>query len=198
MSNIDKTIEALFVSKVRIKALKYFFYNPKKSIHLRGAVREFAEEINAVRRELTRLEEVKIIVSENKGNRKYYKLNFEHEFLDELMSIFHKSTGLGYEILRNAKKLGNIEYALLTPVFTRSVFFGSQPIDLLVIGDVDLSLLSEIIREEEFKLNREIHYMVLKSSEFLMRKRRRDQNLIDILFQDFVLLIGKKSDLIKF
>ena len=44
-------------------------------IHLRGAVREFNEEINAVRRELNRLEEAKILLTEKRGNRKYFVLN---------------------------------------------------------------------------------------------------------------------------
>ncbi|MCS7317165.1 MAG: hypothetical protein NZZ41_02430 [Candidatus Dojkabacteria bacterium] len=197
MNHIDKTIEAIFVSKVRIKALKYFLYNPKKSIHLREAVREFEEEITSVRRELSRLEEAKLLLSQVKENKKYYRLNMEHEFIDELIGIVHKSYGLGYAVISQSRKLGNIEFALLTSAFTKGQFFGPQVIDLLVVGDIDLDLLSEIVKEEEYKINREIHYMVMKSSEFVMRKRRRDQNLLDIIFQDLVLLIGKKADLIK-
>lgn len=197
MSVVIKTLEGLFVSKVRIKALRYFFINPKKSIHLRGAVRDFEEEINAVRRELSRLESVKLIISENKGNRKYYKLNLEHPFCDELISMFHKSSGIGLEIISNEKKLGDIEFALLTPAFTRGTYYGNQPIDLLVVGNVDLSLLSDFVKKEEYNLNREIHYMVMKSSDFQIRKRRRDQNLIDILLQDSVMLIGSHTEMVK-
>jgi hypothetical protein len=40
--------------------------------------------------------------------------------------------------------------------------------------------------------------MVLKSSEFQLRKRRRDQLLMDLLMQDNVLLIGNRDELVKF
>jgi DNA-binding transcriptional ArsR family regulator len=198
MSVTDNTLENLFISKVRIKALRYFLSNPDTEIHLRGAVREFKEEINAVRRELTRMEEAKIIKSVAKGNRKYFELSKEHPFISELIGIFHKSYGLGAEIIENTKKLGNVEYAFLTASYTRGIFLNMQIIDMVIVGDIDLKVLEELVDKAQTKLNKEIHYMVLKSSEFQLRKRRRDQLLMDLLMQDNVLLIGNRDELVKF
>ncbi len=198
MSVTENTLENLFISKVRIKALRYFLMNPETEIHLRGAVREFKEEINAVRRELTRLEEAKVISSTNKGNRKYFELNGDHPFVTELIAVFHKSFGLGSEILENHKKIGNIEFALLTPSYTRGIFLNMQIIDMVIVGDIDLKVLEDIVNKCQTKLNKEIHYMVLKSSEFQLRKRRRDQLMLDLLMQDNVLLIGNRDSLVKF
>jgi len=196
-SMLTKTLTNLFVSEVRIKVLSFFMLNPKKSIHLRGMVRHTNEEVNAVRRELIRLEECKLVSCEGKSNRKYYTLNQDHPFFEELISIFHKSFGLGLKIISNAEKLGKINYALLTPVFTKGMSqLGNTKIDMLIIGEVDLNLLGEVVHEEEHKLNREILYMVLKPGEFDIRKRRRDQTLFDIFSQDFVILIGNKSALL--
>jgi hypothetical protein len=197
MSLTVKTLEHLFISKVRIKALQYFLMNPEKSIHLRGAVREFKEEINAVRRELTRLEATKLIKVEAKGYRKYFELNGEHPLVSELICIFHKSYGLGGEILNNSKKLGDIEFAFLTPSYTKGIFMGIQIIDMVVVGSVDLRLLDEIVTKTQYETNKEIHYMVLKPSEFLLRKRRKDQLITDLLMQDIVLLIGNPDELPK-
>jgi hypothetical protein len=197
MSNCQKTLENLFISKVRVKALRYFMLNPEKSIHLRGAVREFSEEVNAVRRELARLEEVKIVNAEAKGNRKYFSLNSEHPFIAELISIFHKSFGVGGEILKNVKRLGQIDYAFLTPAFTKGNYYGTQIIDLIIIGEVDMQILAEIVKKEEQSIGKEIHYMILKPSDFNIRKRRRDQLIIDLMVQDNVMLIGNKEELIK-
>jgi len=52
MANLNDII----TSKVRIKILELFFSNLKELYHVRGIVREISEEINAVRRELTKLE----------------------------------------------------------------------------------------------------------------------------------------------
>ena len=46
----------LIVSKVRIKLLQTFLGNPKEIFYVRQLVRAVGEEINAVRRELARME----------------------------------------------------------------------------------------------------------------------------------------------
>lgn len=192
-----QTLESLFVSKVRIKVLNYFITNPDTSIHLRGAVREFEEEINAVRRELARLEESNFITSESKGNRKYFKLNVEHPFYSEIASMFHKSFGLGIEIVTNAAKIGEVEFAFFTPFFTKKIPSSGQVIDLVLVGNIDLSYLEEMVKNFQYKSGREVHYMVLKSAEFLIRKRRRDQFVNDLMTMDNTVLIGNAEDLVK-
>lgn len=196
-NNGYKSLEHLFISKVRIKTLKYFVMNPNASIHLRGAVREFEEEINAVRRELNRLEETKLIICESKGNRKYFKANVEHAFFTDISSMFHKVYGLGGEIITSNKKLGEISFAFLTPIFTKDVPTSSQAIDLVLIGDIDLNAIDDLISKLQAEKGREIHYMVLKNNEFALRKRRKDQMIIDLLCQDNTLLIGNYEELVK-
>jgi len=180
-----------------VKALEYFFLNPTFPIHLRGAVREFKEEINAVRRELLRLEQSNLVEVESKGNKKYFKLNLTHPFVYELMGIVHKSFGLGGELVENAKKLGNVDFAVLTPAYTRGVYYGNQVIDLAIVGTVDLKVLEDIVKKYEHKLGREIHYTVLRPSEFQVRRRRKDEFIINLMIQDIVMLIGKYEDFIR-
>lgn len=191
-----RSLEHLFISKVRIKALAYFTLKHDHQIHLRGAVRELDEEINAVRRELTRLEEMKIINGESKGNRKYFSLNKSHPFTDELIAIFHKTFGLGGDILNNIKNLGEINFAFLTPSFTKNQHFGSNIVDFVVIGKVDMKFLEELIKKAENEIDREIHYTVFTLQEFQVRKRRNDQFIFDLMVQDLVMLIGTKEEFI--
>jgi DNA-binding transcriptional ArsR family regulator len=192
-----RSLEHLFISKVRIKALEYFLLNPNESIHLRGAVRELNEEINAVRRELTRLEEMKIIDAEAKGNRKYFTLNKSHPFRSELMAMMHKTYGLGGEIVANAKKLGEVDFAFLTPAYTKHVFFGNHIVDMVIVGKVEMSALEQLVKKMEIELEREIHYTVFTNQEFQIRKRRKDQFILDLLFQDLVMILGTKEELIQ-
>lgn len=193
----EKSLEMFFVSKVRIKALRYFMMNPTTPIHLRGAVREFKEEINAVRRELFRLEETGLIRMDAQANRKYFKLNTDHPFLSELMSMFHKTYDFGGEIIANAKKLGSIEFAILTESYTKGIFIGDQVLDFAIVGTVDMTLLNEIIKKYEDKSGREIHYTVLKPSEYQIRKRRKDDFIMNILVQDIVMLVGDRDEFVR-
>lgn len=198
MANAIKTLDYLFVSKVRIKCLKYFFFNPDVPIHLRAAVRELDEEINAVRRELSRLEESSILRVENRGNRKYFSLNYSHPFFDELLSIFHKSFGLGGSLVRNAKKIGEIDYAILTSSYTRGIRMGIHDVDLVVVGQVELEHLSDYIQKAEKQLGREINYTVLKRSEFELRKKRRDSFVMELLNTSKIVLIGSEEELMNY
>jgi DNA-binding transcriptional ArsR family regulator len=191
--NPKKNLEQLFISKVRIKALKYFLSKPNEAIHLRAAVRELDEEINAVRRELSRLEGIKFLLSERKGNRKYFKMNLDFVFLDELQAIIFKTFGLGGEIIKNSNKLGEVSFAAIT----RSFLNGENPegLDLIVVGDnLDMQLLDTLVTAEEKGLSRHINYTVLSSRDFELHKRRRDNFIIQILSQDRIMLIGRSQD----
>jgi hypothetical protein len=196
MSNPKKYLDQLFISKVRIKAIKYFFTNTDKPIHLRGAVRELNEEINAVRRELSRMEAIKLLSGEKRGNRKYFTLNPDFVFFDELMGLVYKTFGLGGEILNAEKKLGDIQYALLTQKFVYKKPYGANNVDLVVIGDVDLQVLDQIVTQEEQKTKSQIHYTVLSKSDFDTRRRRKDAFAAEIVNQQGLLLKGNKLEFV--
>jgi len=196
MYNLIKGLHGLLISKVRIKAIKYFLFNPDVPIHLRGAVRDFKEEINAVRREMGRLEEIGFLTSESRGNRKYFLLNTNHPYLPELMGIFHKTFGLGGAILQNQEKLGDIQFVILAGSFTNFLKSSSHNVDMIVIGTVNVDELNTIVEEAEKKIGRQINYTVMKPSEYILRKKRRDTFIVEMLMGNKILLIGNNEDLI--
>jgi len=196
MVNGKKAMEQLFVSKVRIKLLHYFFTHPDTPIHLRGAVRELKEEINAVRRELNRMEEIQLVRSDQRGNRKYYLLQKDATFSEELRGIVFKSFGLGGEILKNQKKIGIIQFAILTSSYVTGIMMGNNKVDLILIGDINLTELNNIIEEFEKKELREVNYTIMKATEFELRKKRRDPFVTELLIGSKLLLIGSQDELV--
>lgn len=194
--NLKRSLEFLFVSKVRIKILWLFFSHPDVPYHIRGVVREIDEEINAVRRELLRLEEIKLLLSERKGNRLYFTIQSNFVFYPELLNIIHKSYGLGREIIKSRKKLGKIEYAFLTRAFTKGIRTTMQEVDLVIIGDVDMNGLQAAVQRAERETGREVNYTVMKGSEFTLRKKRKDAFLVSILAGSKVMLIGDEDELV--
>lgn len=196
MVNPKKYLDHLFISKVRVKALRHFFAHPAEAIHLRGAVREFNEEINAVRRELTRMAEIKLLLVETKGNKKYFRLNPEFVCYEELAGMMHKSFGLGGEILTSLKKLGAIDFAFLTQQYTRAKAFGNHQVDLVVIGDVDLKILDTIVSGVERQTKRPIHYSVLTRADFELRRKRKDAFVQELMLQKRLMLVGDEVEFI--
>ncbi len=190
-------MEFLFVSRVRIKLLQYFFSNPEVPIHLRAAVREIKEEINAVRRELVRMEEFKLLTIDVRGNRKYYALNPGGPFLDELRGIVLKTFGLGGDIIRNLNKLGEVHFAILTGSYTSSTnAHMTHPLDLVLIGNVDLPELTSIVAEHEKRSEKEVNYTVFSLADFNLRKRRKDAFVGELLLAPKVMLVGTQEQLL--
>lgn len=191
------SLSDIITSKVRIKILELFFSNLKELYHVRGIVRETDEEINAVRRELTKLEKDGILRKEPRGNRVYYFVRPEHHFFGDLISMVAKTTGLGKAMIENRNKIGKASFVMFSGKFARFRDRRREDdVDILVVGDVVLPELASIIRVEESKRGREINYTVMGRDEFEFRKKRRDPFLLGILSGSRVMIIGDEEDLV--
>ena len=62
-------IDALFGSKTRVKLLHLFLNNPGQPFYVREITRKIDEQINSVRRELSNMLEVGIIIQPNFINK---------------------------------------------------------------------------------------------------------------------------------
>ncbi len=194
--NTKKALDKIFVSRVRIKLLHYFFMHPSEPLHLRGAVREIKEEINAVRRELIRMEEVKMVRADVHGNRKYYFLSQDAPFYDELRGMVYKTFGLGGDFVRNLPKMGSIHLAILGGNYLTGRKSTDHPVDLLVVGEVNVDELTKLVSEFEQKNNIEINYAVLSENDFELRRKRKDQFLYQVLVSPKLILVGNQDMLV--
>lgn len=187
----------IITSKVRIKILELFFSNLGEMYHVRGIVREIKEEINAVRRELARLESAGILKNEKRGNRLYYWVRKDYPFFGDLVSMVAKTKGLGAEIVVNRKKLGGISFIMFSGKFARGKARKKEDdVDILVVGEIVLPELTNLIRAEESKRGKEINYTVMSKDELEFRKKRRDPFLLGILSGSRVMIIGDEEDLV--
>lgn len=186
----------LFISKVRVKILELFLGDPGQVFHVREIVRRVDEEINAVRRELARLEKTGLLSSEWRANRRLYTAKKDFIFYFELLSMINKSVGLGGSILKNKGKLGKVRYAMLSGSFVRGKPYTPSDVDLFVVGTIVLPELGAIVREEEARRSREINFTPMTEEEFAFRKSRRDPFVMDILSKPRVMLIGDEEEMV--
>lgn len=187
----------IITSKVRIKILQLFFANTKEIYHVRGVVREIKEEINAVRRELSKMEKDGLVQKEPRGNRVYYNVREDHPFYEDLISMVGKTTGLGAQLIENRNKLGRISILMFSGKFIRHKDRKKDDdVDILIVGEVNLPELATIIRAEESKRGREINYTVMSREELEFRKKRRDPFLQGIMLGSRLMIIGSEEDLV--
>lgn len=187
----------LLISKVRVKILELFLGSPDQNYHVREIVRRVSEEINAVRRELARLEKTGLLASEWRANRRHYSTKKDFIFYFELLSMINKSVGLGGAILKNRAKLGKIRYAMLSGAFVRGRPYTPNDVDLFIVGSIVLPELGAIVREEEARRNREINFTPMSDEEFSFRKNRRDPFVMSILAKPRVMLIGDEEEMVR-
>ena len=186
-------LQDLMVSKVRVKLLQTLLSQPKEMFYIRQLVRLLKEEINAVRRELQRMERLGMVKKENRGNRIYYWFNKDYPLYQDLISLVSKTVGLGGEIVKRKGKLGNVKFALLSGKMARGLKTREDEVDLLVVGEIDMQKLSSIVKETEKETGREVNYSVMTREEFNFRKKRRDPFLLGILSSSKVMLIGDEE-----
>ena len=184
----------LIVSKVRVKMLELFFTEPEEMYYVREITRLIKEEINAVRRELERMQDCGLLKSEQRGNRLYYFLNKKFLYYQELQTIIVKSTGLGKKIRRYRRKLGSLSYVMFSGKFVNKDKVGKDDLDILVVGDVVLLELEALIKAEEKKIGREINYAVLENEEFEFRKTRRDPFIMEAMYGVRVMVLGDELE----
>lgn len=186
-------LEELFISKVRVAIIRLFLTKPRSQFHVREISRRVGAEINAVRRELSRLEKIRFLKKTPRGNRLCYSVRPDFVLLDELLGMVVKDTGIGREVLDRKDELGKINFALLSKAFVKGRVSKPSEVDLLLVGKIDLSKLERIINRQQERLGREINYTALTPEEFDFRKRRKDPFLLSVLQQPRIVLLGSEE-----
>lgn len=190
-------LEHIIISRVRVKILTLFLSNPGKIFHVRDIVRKVSEEINAVRRELMHMEKAGMVSKEPRANRLFYTFRKDYPLYFELMELVAKTTGLANDIIKQKAKLGKIKFAMLSGRYLRGLTKLSQnDVDLLIVGTVVLPELSQLVKAEEVRRERELNYTVMSEEEFTFRKRRRDPFVLSILEGSRIMVIGDEEELV--
>ncbi len=190
-------LEDIIISRVRVKILTLFFTHPGKIFHVRDIVRKVGEEINAVRRELLHMEKAGMVTKEQRANRLFYAFRRDYPLYFDLLELIGKTSGLGWDLIRQRAKLGKIKFAMVSGRYLRGLPKKSgTDVDLLVVGNVVLPELSQIVKAEEVRREREINYTVMTEEEFAFRKRRRDPFALSILEGSRAIIIGDEEDLV--
>ncbi len=168
----DPLLDSLITSKTRIKLLLKFFLNPGTRAYLRGLATEFGESTNAIRVELNRLTDAKLLKSVNSGRTVEYQANKQHSLFKDLQSVVKKFVGLDKVAEELAAKLGDIQAAYVIGDYAKGNDSGL--IDLVLVGQVDDEKLKEVTEKTEGLIDRKIRTLVLKQSDLKKLDERLD------------------------
>jgi predicted nucleotidyltransferase len=151
--------------------------------------------IGTIQQELKKLVSMNLLKRTRDGNRVYYEANIFHPLYPEIHRIVLKTTGLT-DLLKKALE-GN-EKIRIAFIFG-SVAIGTEKaesdVDLMVIGDVGLRMLSTLLSVVPDQIGREINPHTLSSEEFRRKKAEGDHFLTTVLGEPKIFVIGSEDEL---
>jgi len=181
-------LKYFITSKTKRKLLKLFLTNPDKSFYIRQMGKITNEPINAIRRELGYLEAAGFLDAHREGNLKYYKINKNFPFYEELKRMIYATIGLGDYLRERILKQESIDLAFIYGSVARNEEGSRSDIDLFVVGDIMESELHKITSDIEASIRREINYVLMTKQEFQQRLLNNDSFLKRVLKEDKIVI----------
>ena len=187
-------IARLFKSKARTAIFQLYFTNPESSFYLRELERKLEIPVSIIRKELRRLEEEEVFLSEKKGNLVYFRLNTAYPLFDELKSIVRKTIGIEGLIKEAVLKLKSIKVAFIYGSFAKAKEKAKSDVDLFLMGNIDEGQLIRQLNNIEKTIKREVNYTIFSQEEY-KKKKKKDSFIVDLLNNPKIMLVGSKNDL---
>ncbi len=171
-------LQEIIDSKIDSEALSFFLSAPQRSF----SVVEISKRLGApnlkAARSLNKLAAAGILKNFAKKGKKYYLLDSRYKLLPEITKRWSPG-GAKYEdeLFFAIKRLGKIEAAFLSGIFSGEP---ELPVDLLLVGKVNLKKLSDFLKSAEKMMGQEINYSIMSVEEFLLRRDTFDKFIKDI------------------
>ena len=179
--------------------LVFYFSRPDAELYLSELARAIKADPMNLSRELSRLGKNNIFISRMSGKQKYYKLNKNYLFYNELKNIVAKTVGVEGSLAEILKGERAIKFCFIYGSYATGADKADSDIDLFIIGKtsgVD-SAAEKIVRLEN-KIGREINYRFFAEADFKKAFKEKNSFIINIIKNKKIFLIGNEKDFRKF
>ncbi len=171
-------LKDIIESKTESAALAFFLAAPTRSFSVLEISKRLKQPYLKSARTLNKLSEAGPLTVFQKKGKKYYLINRKYNLLPEIKNILLRSfPKYQDELFIAIKKLGNIRAAFLSGIFTG---YANLPVDLLLVGRVNLKKLHEFLKAAEKMIGQEINYSIMTPQEFALRRDTFDKFIRDV------------------
>lgn len=171
-------LKDIIESKTESGILAFFLAAPMRSFSVLEISRRLKQPYLKSAYALNRLAVAGPLSVFTKKGKKYYSINRKYQLLPEIKNILLKSfPKYQDELFAAIKKLGNIDAAFLSGIFTG---YSNLPVDLLLVGKVNLKKLHEFLLAAEKMMGQEINYSIMTPQEFFLRRDTFDKFIRDV------------------
>ena len=168
-------------SAVRRRIRAAFYATPGLVTHPRELARRLGHPSQVVGRELRRLEAGGILASETVGRVRRYRVDVDSPIAADVRGLVLRTIGAEALIGAALVDVEGIEEAWIFGSHARGTELPSIDIDLLVIGPVDRTALSERLVEVEQELGRDVNVVAYTRGELAVLVAAGDPFVSDVL-----------------
>jgi predicted nucleotidyltransferase len=183
----------LLSSQVRAEIFRLLFNRQETSIHLRDLQRKSGLSIGTIQKEMTHLKEMDLVVPQRDGNRLYYAANTSHPLYSEICGLVEKTSGAVEKLKEVLSKTEGIECAFIFGSFAKGDEKAHSDIDLIIIGDIGLRVLSSKFKFITEQTEREINPHIYSLKSWKERIKKKDHFVRSIKGEKKIFLIGDED-----
>jgi predicted nucleotidyltransferase len=188
--------DALFTSAQQ-KLLALLFVRVDDALHLNEIIRLTGLGSSSVQRELRRLVDAGLIVSQRVGNVRQFRPNKDSPVYPELHGLIQKTFGL-VGVLRAALQplSAAVRVAFVYGSIAKGAETAASDVDLLLVGEpITYGALLSALAPAEQALGRKINPTPYTLEEFQKRQQEQQHFLMRVLEQPKIFILGDDNDL---
>ena len=182
---------ALFRSKTRQTLLRLFFTNPDTGYYIRQLQASFGTSVGTLHRELTHLEEIGVLVAEEKGKLKLYSVDKDHSLYEELKNIVAKTIGVEAALKGELADIPGIKLAFTYGSFASGQETKSGDIPICLMGKFDQAKVKTVLARLEKQLGRKIVCTSMSHPEFKRELKKHPPDLHEMFSGPKTFLVGE-------
>ncbi|MEW6715506.1 MAG: winged helix-turn-helix domain-containing protein [Nitrospirota bacterium] len=179
-------LEKLFTSGIRADIMSLLFNNPEEKFYVREIARLTNKNPSGVKRELDKLYQMGLLISEKEGNLKYFTVNTSSTLFPELKGLIAKSLGLP-GALKSVLKASEAKTAFIYGPYADDTNLPS--LDLFIV--CDSNHIGKSLSEIENRFGRTIRYTLMSALEYKTKKKAGDRQLKKLIAAKKILLLGR-------
>jgi predicted nucleotidyltransferase len=182
-------------SSTRAELLGLFFNNPDDRFYLREIARHIGKDAAGIKRELDNLVKIGLLAKEKRGVQKYYFVNKGSPVFSEMKGLIFKTTGIQGAMKASLSRLKGVQSAFIYGSYAKGSEKEDSNINLMVIGQANITELNDMVMGLEEKLKRDIDYLVFDEQEYRKRRESKDPFIREILKGKKIFLVGREDDI---
>lgn len=191
------TLSSVLFTEYRRRVLGLLLLHPEQRYYLREIARLTGTVPGTLKRELTKLADAGVLVTEKSGNQVHYAANRDCPIFGELAGILRKTSGLADVLADGLMPLaGRIEAAFVFGSMASGKARAGSDIDLMVIGDADYAALVRQLHPLQEVLGREINPKLYTHAEWQKLQRKPSAFVRDVLGKPRLFVIGNEQSLL--